>query len=345
MKLVHLTKHDFLTGDFSPVNQVTPDFVGQIYIQGNKLMYIATNLNSTDWLAIQPLLENLDSDEDMGGIISNLITDITELKPLINEVKTLNSDVDALQIEIGNQPSVADIHSILKEVINLTDYYSKKPIDNKFLGYDTLIDDLQRRVDALELKATVGCMGITVPKELKLTSNDPVALDIKLSPYNTTDILEFTSTNAHIVTVDRGIIQPQGVNGSAIIKLTCGNRKAECVVTVALKEEEVEITEDLISTSDELYVRDDYLIAPIISSIPSDIKIKYLMWELVYNDTILSVGTFQANEKLLNKIIFNCKYLNPLQEYIGVKIVAKKYDPTTNSFKVIGTSNDITLKF
>lgn len=344
MKLVHLTKNDFLTGDFSPVNKVTPDFVGQFYIQGGKLVYIATNLNSTDWLALQPLLTDLGDAEEVGELITNLSKDVEELKPLLVTMEDVTSDVESLQVEVGNQPSVADIHSILKEVISLTNYYTKKPIDNKFLVYDTLIDDLQRRTDALELKANVGCMGITVPKELKLTSNDPVALDINLSPYNTTDILEFTSTNAHIVTVDRGILQPQGVNGSAIIKLTCGNRKAECVVTVELKEE-VESTDNLISTSDELYVRNDYLVAPIVSSIPSHIQIKYLMWELVYNDTILSVGTFQANEKLLNKIMFNCKYLNPLQEYTGVKIVAKKYDPTTNTFEVVGTSNDITIKF
>lgn len=344
MQVTHLTKSDFLTGATSPVNKVTPEFVGQIYIENSKYMYIATNLTPKSWLSLQPRIESLDSVDNVGELILSLINSVDELKPLAQQIKDINSGIDNLEDIIENQPSVRDIHNILKEAFNLKDYYTRKPIDNKFLGYDALIDDLQRRLDAIELKATVGCMGITAPTELNLTSNDPVALGVKLSPYNTTDLLEFTSTNANIVTVDRGVIQPQGVNGSAIIKMTCGSRKAECVVNITL-DEEIEVVDGLISTSEELYVVNDYLVAPIISNISSSIDIKYLMWELVFEDKTISLGTFQANEKLLNKVLFDCSYLNSQKEFVGVKIYAKKYDPTTGTFKVVGTSNDITLKF
>lgn len=344
MRNTHLTKSDFMTGDSSPVAKVTPDFVGQIYIENSELMYIATNLDSNSWLAIQPLLAGMDDVENVGDLILNLVNDVNDLKPLPPKIKDLKKDIDELNLVVENHPTIPDIHEILKETINLSNYCNRKPVNNKFLGYDALINDLQRRLNALELKTTVGCMGITAPQVLNLNSNDPVVLNVQLSPYNTTDLLEFTSTNSNIVTVDRGVLQPQGVEGSAIIKITCGSRKAECTVNITLSEE-VEVIDGLISTSDDLYIVDGHLVAPIISSIPDNIQIKYLVWELHHNNTIISVGAFQTTKKLLHKVTFNCSYLDPKKDYEGAKIVAKKYDPTTGTFKIVGNSNDIILRF
>ena len=47
---IHITRHNTLTGESSPVGIITPQFIGQEYITKDKRVFKATGLTKTDWI-------------------------------------------------------------------------------------------------------------------------------------------------------------------------------------------------------------------------------------------------------------------------------------------------------
>lgn len=50
---IHLTQTGVLIGRESPFNLITPQFIGQMYIQDNGYVHISHGLNSDDWTQLQ----------------------------------------------------------------------------------------------------------------------------------------------------------------------------------------------------------------------------------------------------------------------------------------------------
>lgn len=49
----HLTRNGVLVGNSSPIDVITPQFIGQHYIEENGNMYVAYGLNSNQWNTVQ----------------------------------------------------------------------------------------------------------------------------------------------------------------------------------------------------------------------------------------------------------------------------------------------------
>ena len=81
-------------------------------------------------------------------------------------------------------------------------------------------------------KDTVACTGLTLSNtSLEINTENPQTLKFTVTPYNTTEAIEWTSDNEKIATVSNGVITPIS-NGSCIITVTCGQQIATCNITV-----------------------------------------------------------------------------------------------------------------
>ena len=85
-----------------------------------------------------------------------------------------------------------------------------------------------------EIGTKVPCTGIVLGADtLSFTTTDTQALEVVVSPSNTTDTIVWSVSPSGIVTVDNGVVTPL-TNGTCTITVTCGSQSATCNVTVAL---------------------------------------------------------------------------------------------------------------
>ena len=84
---VHITRQNMLQGAKSPIGVVTPQFIGQQYIDSTGSVYIAYALDKDSWASTQARLDN------------NLTTNSKEVVGAINE---LDSQIKDIEIRIDN---------------------------------------------------------------------------------------------------------------------------------------------------------------------------------------------------------------------------------------------------
>ena len=78
----------------------------------------------------------------------------------------------------------------------------------------------------------VPCTGITLSQNnLTFDSRMPQTLIASVTPENTTDVVEWESSDTAVVTVSNGLVEAV-FDGDAIVKAVCGEHNAECVVSV-----------------------------------------------------------------------------------------------------------------
>ena len=342
MKLIHLTKNDFLQGEKSPLGTIIPEFVGQIYVTNDGAIYLAANLDKQDWIQIQPLIDlsEIGGDvSDLTAILNSAVKDIELLKPYVDKVDTNTNDINTLKLTVNDgQCTVNDVHQIIGQTVSLKDYYHKEEVDSLILTYEVLCNDLLKRVSSLEATDKVNCVRISVPNDMKLTTMHPKVLPVTASPSNHTDIVYYSSSDETVVTVNRGLLTPVS-NGKATISVSCNNSKADCTVTVNIPTEEVE-EKEVLSTSSDLVAVEGYITVPFISELTNNSKLKYLVWDLCQHDTVLSIGTYKEGSSMPS-VLFNCNHLNT-GTYEGVKLRLKRYNPITNEFEILAVSNEIT---
>lgn len=348
MKLTHLTKNDFLCGETSPLDKIIPEFIGQHYVVDD-VVYIATKLDKNSWTPVQPLIdvsELGEGNEDLTKVINTTVKDVQELKPYVAKVDTNVKDISELKSTVSDldssQTTVLDIHNVVSETVDLKNYCSINEVNKLLLTYEAMCGDLLRRVKCLETENKVSCVRVTVPNDIKFTTSTPKILGVTISPTTTTDVVEYKSSNTEVATVKCGLITPVG-NGKATISVTCGKSKADCTVVVDIPtEEEEEEIKQLLSTSEELYPVNGNITVPFVSEIDRNVKLKYLVWDLYYEGSILAIGTYKEVTPMDN-IIFECSHLLP-KTYSGVKLRAKKYNPVTREFEIVAISNDTTFE-
>lgn len=76
----------------------------------------------------------------------------------------------------------------------------------------------------------IECEGITLDRN-EVTISEPTELLVAVTPSNTTDVINWESSDDSIAIVNNGIVTPKGI-GECVITVTCGNYSAECNVTV-----------------------------------------------------------------------------------------------------------------
>lgn len=326
MRLTHLTTNKFLQGETSPLNRVTPEFVGQTYITSSGSIFIATNLGKEDWVNI-PLID--------------LENDIGELKSIKTKVETNTTDIANLKILVDNSQgiSISDIHNVMSQSFDLKNYYPKKEVDGLLLKYEAICNDLTRKVVALGKTDKLPCVQLSVNGKLEFTDLLPKILTVNPSPVETTDTILYTSSDPSVATVDRGLVTPLR-NGSTTITVQCGKGSAKCEVVVNIPVQEAEAGE-LLDTSNELRGVNGNITVPFISNLPSNYNPKYLVWDLYHEGEILGIGIYKESS-LVTKIVFDCSHL-ATKTYEGVKMRVKRYNPVKGDFEILAVSNDITV--
>ena len=79
---------------------------------------------------------------------------------------------------------------------------------------------------------TVPCTGISLDQQTKsLTALTPFTLTATPAPANTTDLVEWSSSDNTAATVNDGVVTPLKL-GTVTITATCGNYSASCAVTI-----------------------------------------------------------------------------------------------------------------
>lgn len=79
---------------------------------------------------------------------------------------------------------------------------------------------------------SVPCEGISFASDtITITDQNPVTVEYTLTPSNTTDIVEWASSDTDVVTVSGGVLTVIGI-GTATLTATCGNYTATATVTV-----------------------------------------------------------------------------------------------------------------
>lgn len=92
-------------------------------------------------------------------------------------------------------------------------------------------------LDALTPIVRVPCTGITLStNELVFTGNGTQIIVATVEPTDTTDKIVWTTSDANIATVDKGVVTAV-FNGNATITATCGDYSATCSVTISGIEE------------------------------------------------------------------------------------------------------------
>lgn len=90
------------------------------------------------------------------------------------------------------------------------------------------------KLDTVEIGENVPCTGITLSQSsINFTKLNSVTLTVTLTPNNTTDHLEWLSSDLDVATVANGIVTATGI-GTATITATCGEQSATCTVSVSV---------------------------------------------------------------------------------------------------------------
>lgn len=90
------------------------------------------------------------------------------------------------------------------------------------------------RLDRVLFGEEVPCTGITLSEEaISATSFDPITVTYTLTPSNTTDEVEWASSDESVATVHNGVISIFGI-GSCTITATCGTQSASATLTVGI---------------------------------------------------------------------------------------------------------------
>lgn len=105
---VHITRNDMLRGDKSPIGVVTPQFVGQQYIDSTGSVYIAYALDKNNWVATQPKVD------------PNLKTQSKEITGALNELNNTKRDksvkITKHDLDISKNSTKIGIENLSDEV-------------------------------------------------------------------------------------------------------------------------------------------------------------------------------------------------------------------------------------
>jgi len=107
--------------------------------------------------------------------------------------------------------------------------------------------------------ATVPCTGLVLESAgTVVLTEDAYQLSVYAEPYNTTDIIAYSSDNESVAVVDdNGMITPVGP-GSAVITVTCGAYSVECNVTCEkTPDETIDPTEETTEPTEETLVQEE----------------------------------------------------------------------------------------
>lgn len=97
----------------------------------------------------------------------------------------------------------------------------------------------------------VPCTGLRVDQAVVLlqTPDQPWLLNVEVSPADTTDVLQYVSSDESVVTVSsEGRITAVG-QGDAVITVTCGDQQINCTVAVVFDEEAQQMLDNTESTA------------------------------------------------------------------------------------------------
>ena len=89
------------------------------------------------------------------------------------------------------------------------------------------------KVTTVSFGGDVPCTGVSLDEStLTVAYNGTGTLTATVTPSNTTDVLEWSTSNSNVATVEDGVVTAVAI-GSATITATCGNQTATCTVTVS----------------------------------------------------------------------------------------------------------------
>lgn len=107
---------------------------------------------------------------------------------------------------------------------------------------DDTQDTAEDQID--DTPQTVPCQTIVLDQyQLELTVDSDYQLTASVEPVDTTDVLQFTSSDSSVATVDASGLVTAYAEGSTVINVTCGTASAECTVVCVAPTTEPIITE------------------------------------------------------------------------------------------------------
>lgn len=95
------------------------------------------------------------------------------------------------------------------------------------------VDFSTNKLTTVELEDAVPCTGITVSANTASITKvgNTFTLTASVSPYDCTDAVVWSTSNANVVTVQGGVVTATGI-GTATVTATCGAYSATCTVSV-----------------------------------------------------------------------------------------------------------------
>lgn len=132
---------------------------------------------------------------------------------------TPNNTTDTIQWKSSNT-SVATVNS-------------SGVVTSKAAGTATITATCGSKSATCAVKVTVACTSVSLNKTLLNFDGigSSQTLTVEKSPYNTTDVVNWSTSNASVATVSNGKVISVG-DGSCTITVTCGSKSATCSVKV-----------------------------------------------------------------------------------------------------------------
>lgn len=94
------------------------------------------------------------------------------------------------------------------------------------------VDFSTNKLATVQLYNAIPCVGITLDQSAlsMIKVGSTATLTATVTPFNTTDVITWTSSNPSVASVVGGVVTQNGV-GTATITAQCGSRSATCTVT------------------------------------------------------------------------------------------------------------------
>ena len=198
-----------------------------------KANYAVATLSDVDTPAFDDNGQYIKTNWNDGDIITN-----ASLNKIEEGIYTTNENVtatkkyvdDKIKTDLGTSELTTNAKDIKGAVNELNTQYKDiaKKIENVG-GFDTSkFMYVTKEVEDVD----VPCTGIALnTNTLTFTGSDTQTLTVTKTPSNTTDKVTYATNPTGIVVVNNGVITPIK-NGSTVITVTCGSKKATCDVTV-----------------------------------------------------------------------------------------------------------------
>lgn len=141
---IHITRDNTLQGEKSPIDLITPEFIGQTYVDSKGVQYIAYGVTNKDWSCNQPKQDlNLKTtSKDTTGAINELLNTKRGVKDKITrddletshnskKIGLVNLSDEVIQAMVGDTP----VHSIIEDGSITNEKYANRSISENKLSF------------------------------------------------------------------------------------------------------------------------------------------------------------------------------------------------------------------